>query len=205
MRAQQGDDPDLLRSVRELQAGTRVEASSRRIFERYYRWVWGFFSRRGYSPEDAEDLAQETFLQLFREITSFRGDSSFQSWLFAVAVNLHRNEQRRHKRQKRNALEVPLDAADGLADRRRRELTAEQASPAQSAFERERQAALERAVGTLPPQMRHCLELRLGQDLKCRQIAALLKVSVDTVKAHLFQARQRLRVELGEEYGEWTD
>jgi RNA polymerase sigma-70 factor, ECF subfamily len=205
MPAQPRAEADLLGAVRELQAGTRMEANSRRIFERYYRWVRGFFSRRGYSPEDAEDLAQETFLKLFREIASFRGDDSFQSWLFAVAANLHRNEQRRRRSRKRDAPEVAFDDSVGGAAPPLRDPSGSEVSPARSTFERERQAALERAIRTLPPQMRQCLELLLGQDLKYRQIAALLKVSVETVKAHLFQARRRLRTELGEEYGRWSE
>jgi DNA-directed RNA polymerase specialized sigma24 family protein len=53
--------------------------------------------------------------------------------------------------------------------------------------------------------MRQVLALRLDQDLKYREIATLLRISVETVKAHLFQARQRLREELDEEFGEWPE
>jgi DNA-directed RNA polymerase specialized sigma24 family protein len=53
--------------------------------------------------------------------------------------------------------------------------------------------------------MGYALALRVDQDLKYREIAAVLQISIETVKAHLNQARQRLRTELGEEYGEWVD
>ena len=78
-------------------------------------------------------------------------------------------------------------------------------SPAQEAYERERREALARALEGLPPQMRQVLTLRIDQDLKYREIAEVLQISIETVKAHLFQARQRLRTELGEEYGQWVD
>lgn len=57
----------------------------------------------------------------------------------------------------------------------------------------------------MPPQMGKALALRVDQDLKYREIAVVLRISVETVKAHLFTARQRLREELGEDYGDWHD
>lgn len=198
------DDPELRRAVLELQAGVRVEANSRRLFERYHPWVWRFFRRLRYSVEDSEDLAQETFGQVFERIGSFRSEGSFKSWLFAVAANLHRNENRWRHREKRNAPEVPLDAGeeDGAP---RREPVAPGVSPAQEIYERERREALARVMKSLPPQMGQVLALRIDQDLKYRQIATVLQISVETVKAHLFQARQRLRAELGEDFGEWVE
>ena len=53
--------------------------------------------------------------------------------------------------------------------------------------------------------MRQVLTFRVDRDLKYREIATVLQISIETVKAHLFQARQRLRAELGEDFGEWTD
>lgn len=199
----QEDDPDL-RLVAELRAGTRVEVNSRRIFDRYYPWVWRFFRRLRYSVEDSEDMAQETFERVFRQIDSFREDGSFKSWIFAVAANLHRNENRWRHREKRNAPEVPLDAAedDGAP---LREPVAAEISPAREIYERERREALARVMKSLPPQMGQVLALRIGQELKYREIATVLQISVETVKAHLFQARQRLRAELGEDFGEWVE
>ncbi len=191
------------RRVEELQAGIAVEKNSRRLFERYYPRVLRFVRRRGLSGP-AEDLTQDTFIRVFREIRSFRGQSSFESWLFAIAANICRNERRRLGREKRAAPEVSLDAGDD-PDAPRLEIAAEQAAPDQAAFEQERRAALNRAVLKLPPQMRQCLALRLDRGLKYREIAVLLKISIDTVKAHLFQARKRLKDELGDELGKWED
>lgn len=198
------EDPALQRAIAELQAGVRVEANSRRVFELYYPWVRRFFGRLGYTPQDSDDLAQETFGRVFDQMDSFRNDGSFKSWLFAVAANLHRNEHRRRHREKRDAPEVSLDETneDGAP---LREPPAPEVSPAQVAYEKERREALARAVKELPPQMGQVLALRIDHDLKYREIAAVLQISIETVKAHLFQARQRLRSELGEEYGEWVE
>lgn len=198
------DDPELRRAIAELQAGARVEASSRLIFEVYYPWVCRFFARQGHPRDDSEDLAQETMRRAFAQLGSWRHDGSFKSWLFAVAANLHRNEVRRRHREKRDAPEVSLESP-AQDDAPLPEPPAPDASPARMAYQKERREALARAMRGLPPQMRQVLALRVDQDLKYREIAAVLQISIETVKAHLFQARQRLRTELGEEYGAWGE
>lgn len=200
------EDPELRRAIAELQAGTRVESNSRRIFDLFYPWVRRFFVRLGYTAEDSEDLAQETLTRVFRQIESFRNESSFKSWLFAVASNLHRNEHRHRHREKRDAPEVSIDApAPAGQETRPLDPPSSETAPDKAAYEKERREALARTVRELPPQMRQVLSLRVDQDLKYREIAAVLQISIETVKAHLFQARQRLRAELGEDFGEWTD
>lgn len=198
------DDPQIERAVAELQAGVRVEPNSRLVFERFYSWVVRFFKSLGYTVQDSEDLAQDTLERVLRQIGSFRGEGSFKSWLFAAASNLHRNERRRLHREKRNAPEVSIDATteDGS---RLHDPPSPDASPAREVYDREREEALARAVNALPPQMRQVLQLRIGQDLKYREIATVLGISVETVKAHLFQARKRLGEELGEDFGDWVD
>ncbi len=204
MTSRREEDPDLLRGILELQTGVDVEANSRRIFELFYPWVRRFFGRLGHTPQDSEDLAQETFSQVFERIGSFRHDGSFKSWLFAVASNLHRNEYRRRHREKRSAPEVSIDTSRD-ADVSPPDPPSPEAPPDRAVYTRERREALARAVEGLPPQMRNVLALRVDQDLKYREIGAVLQISVETVKAHLFQARQRLRAELGDDYGEWRD
>jgi RNA polymerase sigma-70 factor (ECF subfamily) len=204
MAQQARDDPELQRAVLELRAGVRIEDNSRHVFERYYPWVRRFFGRLGYSPQDSEDLAQEVLSQVFSEIGSFRKDGSFKSWLFAVASNLHRNHQRGRHREKRSGQEVSIDAPAGSATPFHEPLAAEP-SPERTTFERERREAVARAIKEMPPQMGRALALRLDQDLKYREIAVVLQISVETVKAHLFSARQRLREVLGEDYADWLD
>ncbi len=199
-----GEDEDVRRAVSELQAGVRVEENSRFVFKRFYALVRRFFSRFGYSAQDCEDMAQETFTQIFLRIDSFRGEGSFKAWLFGAAANLHRNENRWRHRVKRDAPEVSIDAVDESGSPLR-EPVAPGPSPAQTVYQEERRQALAQVMKGMPPQMKQVLALRVDQDLKYREIATVLQISVETVKAHLFQARQRIRAELGEDYGEWTD
>lgn len=205
MTAEGTTDHDLLRRVEQLQERVEVEANSRYLFQRYYRWVRGFFLRRGYAIGEAEDLAQETFLKVFAEIASFRHDGSFESWLFAVAANVHRNELRHWGRQKRDAPEVSLDAPVAPGEAPARQLPAPEAGADRQVYEEQRRQVLAQAIDGLPSQMRQCVTLLLDQELKYREIATLLGISTQTVKSHLFQARQRLREELGEELSGWEE
>src|SRR5687768_11300054 len=89
------------------------------LFRQYYRPVLAFFARRGFSAEESRDLAQETFLRVYKNWASFRGESSEVTWLFQIATNLYRNTIRSRSALKRDRQEVPLEESDGepVADR----------------------------------------------------------------------------------------
>lgn len=154
------------------------------LFRRYHRPVVSFFLKRGFSSEESRDLAQETFLRVFNKWDSFRGESSVETWIFQIAANLYKNTLRSLQTQKRDAQEVSLDAVvelgTGERDPLRVVLTEEEARLLRSALEK------------LPPQMRQAVLLRI-RDLKYREIADVMHVSIETVKAHLYQARQQFR------------
>lgn len=75
-------------------------------------------------------------------------------------------------------------------------------SPLDDALCHERRQKLRKAIEALPGQMRRCTRLRVEQDLSYREIAAVLKLSIETVKVHLFQARKKLKVNLQEAFTE---
>jgi RNA polymerase sigma-70 factor, ECF subfamily len=186
------------RLVRDWQAGRGDrEEIFRQIFDAYYRPVYGFFAHRHFPPDQCQDLAQETFLKVYRGLPEFRGDSRFETWLFQIAANLWRNTLRSQSTQKREGQEVPLEAetdpepgagGPGLGGP-----TVDILAGLLSAEESE---LLRSALAELPPQMRRCVELRIQQDLRYREIAVAMQVSIDTVKAHLYQARQQLKTKL---------
>ncbi len=186
------------------QRGIDPEESFRRIHRHYYPLVRSFFARRGFTEQEIEDLAQETFFRVYRKLDGFRGDSQFETWLFQVTANVYKNELRSRTAQKRDAQEVSLEDAEsgppggegGVS------LTAVETGALDDMLTGERAEMLHRAMRELPPQMRRCVELRVCWDLKYREIAVLMGVSIDTVKAHLFQARQLLRNKLGGYFAE---
>jgi RNA polymerase sigma-70 factor (ECF subfamily) len=186
--------------VERWQQGIDPEESFRKIFHHYSRIIYKFFAKRGFNETECEDLVQETFLRVHRNLDSFRGDAQFGTWLFQVSANVYKNELRSRLAQKRDAQEVSLEDGDpygsGIF------LEPEGDSPLNGLLTEERSEMLREAMAELPTQMRRCVEMRVNQDLKYREIAALMGVSIDTVKAHLFQARQLLKAKLGNYFAE---
>ncbi|HEX2251727.1 MAG TPA: sigma-70 family RNA polymerase sigma factor [Thermoanaerobaculia bacterium] len=192
------------RLVAELRCGAEPERVYRELFALYHRAVWRFFAHRGLSSEDCRDLTQETFVRVYTGMDGFRGDARFDTWLYQIALNTYRKTLRYGSADKRDGQEETLEAADGavrqdvesaaLAD------GAPPARPLDDLLAGERREALRRAIAGLPEQMRRCVLLRVYHELAYREIAAVLRVSIETVKAHLFQAKRKLRAELGGDF-----
>jgi RNA polymerase sigma-70 factor, ECF subfamily len=190
------------RERRGLESGP--DESFRRLFEEHYRKVFLFFVRRGFPDDECEDLAQEVFLRVHKHLGSFRGEARVETWLFQIAANLYRNTLRGKAALKRQALEVVLneEAVPAAPEPAGPLHEAAEPGPFEQVLAKERSRILHGAIEELPCQMRRCLLLRVDQDLKYREIAELLRISIETVKAHLFQARQLLRIRLGAEFAE---
>jgi RNA polymerase sigma-70 factor (ECF subfamily) len=185
------------RLVEAWQAGGDREEIFRRLFVTYFRQVHNFFLRRGFPPDQCQDLAQETFLKVHKGLPTFRREARFETWLFQIAANLFRNTLRSQSTQKREGQEMALDDIE-------QEPALGAAPPGWEAGEgqlqemlnEEEARVLRSALDGLPAQMRRCVLLRVDQDLRYREIADLMRVSIDTVKAHLYQARQHLKGKL---------
>lgn len=180
----------------EMQSGSAREEHFRRLVDLYYTPVYQVFAKRGFSPDDCLDLTQETFLGIYTGIGSFRREADFDTWLFKIAMNAFRKRLRWRAAEKRRGEEISID---GEADDEAAPISIASAelAPSEAALRRERSRVLREAVDKLPEQMRKCMMLRVEQDLKYREIAVVLRVSPETVKAHLFQARRRLQEMLG--------
>lgn len=175
--------------------GARREEAFRVLFERYYSVVRRFFAGKGLPPEDCLDLTQDTFLRVYEGLESYRGEASFETWLFKIATNVFLKRLETRATGKRAGAPVSLESLEGTEEPLR-----EPASQLNRLLSDEAVARLRAAAHELPPQMRRCLKLRLDQDLSYRQIAVLMRLSVETVKAHLFQARGKLREKLQDLY-----
>jgi RNA polymerase sigma-70 factor (ECF subfamily) len=171
------------------------------LFEEYGPAVSYFFARRGFPPEDCRDLMQETFLKAYRGLAGFRDDAGLRTWLLKIAANVWKNALRSRQTVKRSAMKtVSLEGAlteDEVPEGRGEELRQPgSADPLDRVLRDESRRMLREAVAELPPRMRRCVQLRIDRSLKYREIAAILQVSVDTVKTQLHQARQRLKGDL---------
>lgn len=191
--------------LEELNKNGNQEAVFRYLFEAYYVRVQRFFQVRGLPPEDCRDLTQETFLAVFKGLRSLREEEHFEGWLFTIALNVWRREIETRKAAKRSAQVVSLDAetADDFDSSFKLELRAVGTgyNPAEFVLEKEQSESLLEAIHQLPEQMRRCIYLRVKKDLLPQEIADLLGLSVNTVKAHLQQAQKALRQKLGTTIG----
>ena len=153
-----------------------------RIYEQHRRRVYSLCARMLGNVELAEDLTQEVFLQVYRKIGSFRGDSAFTTWLHRLTVNqvlMHfrkRGVKLEHTSEEgdfTNVVETPLQSTRriSMVDR----------------------IALEKAIAQLPPGYRTVFVLHDVEGYEHEEIASTLGVSIGTSKSQLHKARMRLR------------
>jgi RNA polymerase sigma-70 factor (ECF subfamily) len=192
------DDDPSRRLVELIQAGIDADAHFGQLHELHVRRVRNFFLQRGFPAEDARDLTQDVFLRVFKGIATFRLEAGFKTWLFEIADHVYQNELRRRGAGKRKGWEISIETGGQDEDGQPAAIEPPPSEPRalKDLEEQERAEALSRAIQELPEQMRTCFLLRYGQGRKYKEIAALMKISIDTVKAHLFQAKKRLKLEL---------
>jgi RNA polymerase sigma-70 factor, ECF subfamily len=139
-----------------------------------------FATRLTGQTETAEDIVQEALLHVARKYRSFRGESSFRTWLFRIIVNVFRDRPRRHKEQPYEDSEVP----DTTASR----LSAEELSH-----------LIARHVSRLPPRQREVIVLTVYEELSIAETAKLLDMTEQNVHATLHIARRRLKEQLSDQ------
>jgi RNA polymerase sigma-70 factor (ECF subfamily) len=185
--------------VREIKQGRDPEAPFQLLFERHYDQLYRFFRRKGFSPEDARDLTQEVFLSVYKGVSELRDEARFEQWLYRIVMNVYKNEIERRQAKKRAGIQVSLEDELARSDDLRpapSPMAAATGNPMEAILEDEKREKLYEALQELPPQMRRCVHLRVVKELSHHEIAAVMRVSVNTVKAHLHQARTALKQKL---------
>lgn len=185
----------------ETQFIERLRAGETAAFDRLVRErsgeVYALLYRLTEDPEEARDLAQETFLRVFQSIDRFRGDADLKTWIYRIALNQARNRWRWWRRRRRDAT-VSLDADNGSdAPPLNALLRDAGVSPEQETLMREREAVLRRALMALGRSYREVVVLRDVEGLTYEEIATTLEISVGTVKSRLSRGRQELRRKIG--------
>jgi RNA polymerase sigma-70 factor (ECF subfamily) len=167
-----------------------------RYREPIFRRVFGLLRNH----EDAEEVTQDTFLRARRGLDAFRGDAAFSTWLYQIATNLAHNRYWFWWRRKRHA-SVSLDAAiSPEADLTLAEvLPDEEPDPGAKAVTQELVERVQAAMEQLSPPHREILTLRNVRNLSYEEIAALLDLSLGTVKSRIARARDALKQVLGEQ------
>ena len=138
----------------------------------YQQHVWRFLRRLLGDAASAEDVAQETFLRVFRRLPTFTFDAKFSTWVFQIARNAGIDELRSRQRRTRLASLAP--------------------PPAPPAAAPEARAEIEAALASLPVDLREAVLLVEVLGLRYREVARVLGVPEGTVKSRVFSARSRL-------------
>lgn len=165
------------------------------LVRRYHPRIYGLLYNMTSNREDAEDLAQDAFYRAYRAIKRFKGDSSFYTWAYRIAVN--RGISFLKTRKKRAG--ISLDDVDGGVERDPAyvELSAQE-SPFRDATISELQEKLNAALQTLSEKHRTVVVMHDIQGIPHDEIGKTLGISSGTVRSRLFYARKMLQVELAE-------
>jgi RNA polymerase sigma-70 factor, ECF subfamily len=156
----------------------------------YDRQVFRVVRHLTENPQDAEDIVQEAFVKAFCNIKSFEGRSAFCTWLIRIAVNEALGRIRHRQKFPHSSLEFTACEDDTVFEL---QIASPSASPEELCNDGEMRRALARAVHRLRPRLRAVFVLRDVQGMSAQQTAEILRITVGTVKARLFRARQRLR------------
>lgn len=155
-----------------------VECYQRRLYNYCYRMVG--------NADDACDVTQEAFVRAYRNIESFRVGEPFLPWMYRIAHNLCID----HLRRKPNNLSLDVEVEEG------REPGNTDGDPEAAVQESETRRLVSEAIAGLPPKYRAVMMLRHGQGMPLEEIAEALGLPLNTVKVHLFRARDHMRKKL---------
>lgn len=169
------------------------DAALNDLMERHATLVFHFLCRMLNNEADANDLAQETFVRVFRARDQFRPSGKFSTWLFTIAGNLARNQIRWRTRHPN----VSLDAEAGPTETNLADiLPATQPTPNEQSVAAERTNAVRKAVQRLPEGLREAIVLCEWEERTVAEAAAVLQTTPKAVESRLYRARKILREEL---------
>lgn len=182
------EDAEDIRLMKQASAGD--DRAFEQLVERHQRLVVGTVGRMLGSHSDAEDIAQQVFVRVWKNAKRYEPRAKFTTWLLKITRNLVFNELRRRSRH----AAMPLQAE---TDEEERPIKDEQVvAPDAALLQEELQRAVDAAIANLPENQRMALILRRYEQLSYEEIAETLDQSVSAVKSLLFRARTELRESL---------
>jgi RNA polymerase sigma-70 factor (ECF subfamily) len=169
------------------------ETALDRLMGRHAPRLYHYLLRLLQSESEAEDLAQETFVRVFRHAGRFDSNQSFSCWLYTIATNLVRDRIRHRTRHPQTSIDTErTDDGTTLRDL----LSSQAPSPAEHAVLTERAEAVRQAIAQLPEDLRIPLILSEYENLSYADIAAVTRGTPKAVEMRLYRARQSLRQSL---------
>lgn len=163
-----------------------------RLVTEYSAGIYSMLLRLTENTEDAADLTQETFLNAFKSVSKFRGESGIKTWLYRIAINRSRNRFRWWKSRKRSKT-ISIDSVNSPEERPLHEtLAGTTVDPETEAISSERQFQLRTALAALPEIFREAVVLRDIEGFSYEEIAEALSINAGTVKSRIARGRGEL-------------
>lgn len=182
-------------NARDVELMRKVQATSdheafRELIERHQNAVVGTVAKMLGNPSEAEDIAQQVFLRLWKARARYQVKAKFTTYLYTITRNQVFNESRRRSRRKESSLDQRKEDYE-------LELPANpNQQPDNEQLNAELRAAIDEAITALPEKQRLAVVLRRYQNLPYEEIAEVLGLTVSAVKSQLFRARGTLRQSL---------
>jgi RNA polymerase sigma-70 factor (ECF subfamily) len=183
------EDEELIQKAR-----TGDERAFTELIQRYEDMVYSFSYKVCRDKEKAEETLQDTFINVYKNLSSFKGKSKFSTWLYSIVTN---NCLMKHRKRKLDDLWVSLDQPPML-EGDGHQITAWDATPAEMLMDKELREKMDTAILMLPSDYRIVFVLRDIEGRSTEEVAKILKLSVPAVKSRLRRARVFLRNQLNE-------
>lgn len=183
-------DIDLIKQCQEGSLGAFDE-----LVLKYQKKVFNLAYRLLNNYDEANDIAQEVFVRVFRSIKGFRQESAIFTWLYRITVNLSKNRLKvlARERRKTESLDEPIITPEGEM---KREVSQNDPLPSEVLMGKERAELIEAALASLGDEFRAVVALRDIEGLSYEEVARILKINIGTVKSRLHRARMLLKEKL---------
>jgi len=170
------------------------EHAFRQLIENHRQLVVNTCFGLVHNPEDAEDIAQDVFIEVFRSVHKFRADSKISTWLYRIAVNrslnfIRDNKQRKWAQSVENVFTLKKGKLSSMSSR-------ETVSPDTEMEDSERAKLLHKTIDSLPQNQRVAFTLNKYEDLSYKEIAAVMETSVSSVESLIHRAKKNLQKKL---------
>lgn len=170
------------------------EAAFRKLVDHYQKLVVNTCFGMVHNHEDAEDIAQDVFVEVYRSVEHFRADAKLSTWLYRIAVNRSLNHIRDNKKHKW------FQSFENEVEAKNRQLTQLESSKAdQPGFElenKQRAVILHEAINSLPENQKVAFTLSKYEELSYQEISEVMDMSVSSVESLLFRAKKNLQKKL---------
>lgn len=175
----------------------RAQQGDKHAFEllvvKYQRKLGRLLSRFIRNPTEVEDVAQEAFIKAYRALPSFRGDSAFYTWLYRIGINTAKNYLMSQGRRAPTTTEFDSEEAEGFEEA---EQLRDNNTPESLLMSRQIAETVNKAVESLPQELKTAITLREMEGLSYEEIAEMMNCPIGTVRSRIFRAREAIAEKL---------